>query len=341
LNFASKPQASLNSASVAVVGAGLAGIACARRLAAAGVHARVFESQRAPGGRLATRRFAVASFDHGAQYLTSTDPAFRDLLENAAVAGAAARWFPDWPGRDLQAELWVGAPAMNSLPRLLAEGLDVEYGARILRLERSRRGWTLLDDRGAAHSGFAAVALALPAPASAALAGTRSPYAARVRAVSMAPCWAALVAFDAPLPGMPDAGFAGDPVLHWYARNGSKPGREARESWVLHASPDWSHVEFDRPAPEVQRALLERFAAHAGRALPRAQLADAHRWRHARVVQPLGEPYLFDAGSGIGFCGDWCLGARAEAAWQSGAALGTVLAQARLEAGSGKIREIR
>ncbi len=66
----------MNSLSVAVVGAGLAGIACALRLGEAGVHARVFESQRAPGGRLATRRFAVASFDHGAQYLTATDELF-------------------------------------------------------------------------------------------------------------------------------------------------------------------------------------------------------------------------------------------------------------------------
>ena len=54
------------------------------------------------------------------------------------------------------------------------EDLDVEFGARIVRLERSRRGWTLLDDRGSAHADFAAVVLALPAPAAAALAGSRN-----------------------------------------------------------------------------------------------------------------------------------------------------------------------
>jgi hypothetical protein len=100
-------------------------------------------------------------------------------------------------------------------------------------------------------------------------------------------------------------------------------------------------VEFDQPVQAVQRALLERFAAHAGRALPRALVADAHRWRHARVEAPLGEPCLFDAESGIGFCGDWCLGARAEAAWESGTALGARLAEARDAAGSGKMRDSR
>ena len=64
----------MNPASAAVIGAGLAGIACAQRLAGAGWQLRVFESQRAPGGRIATRRFEAASFDHGAQYFTAREP---------------------------------------------------------------------------------------------------------------------------------------------------------------------------------------------------------------------------------------------------------------------------
>jgi predicted NAD/FAD-dependent oxidoreductase len=302
---------------------------------------RLFEAQRAPGGRLATRRFAVASFDHGAQYLTAADPAFRAVLQEASAAGAAARWQPAWPGRGREDELWVGAPAMAALARQLAAGLDVEYGARILRIERGRRGWALLDDRGAAHAEFAAVAIALPAPAAAMLAAGRTALAARVRAVPMAPCWAVMVAFDAPLTGVPDAGFVRDSVLDWYARNGSKPGREAGNAWVLHASADWSRAEFDQSAQNVQRAMLDRFSEHVGRSLPRALVADAHRWRHARAESSLAEPCLLDLDAGIGFCGDWCLGARAEAAWLSGAALGSALAKAREAIGSGKIRGSR
>ncbi len=331
----------MNAVSVAVIGAGLAGLACARRLAEAGVHARVFEAQRAPGGRLATRRFALASFDHGAQYLTATDAGFSRVLQAAAAARAAHRWQPDWPGRGHPGDLWVGAPAMNALPRFIAEDLDVEYGARIMRIERGRRGWALLDDRGLAHAHFTAVALAMPAPAAAALAGCHTLAAARVRAVPMAPCWAALVAFEAPLEGVPDAGVTGDGILAWYARNSSKPGREPRESFVLHATADWSRVEFEQAAHTVQRALLDRFSEHVGRVLPRTLVADSHRWRYARVEIPLAEDCLFDPDSGLGFCGDWCLDASAEAAWLSGRALGALLAEARELTASGKIRGSR
>jgi predicted NAD/FAD-dependent oxidoreductase len=331
----------MNAVSVAVIGAGLAGLACALRLAEAGVHARVFEAQRAPGGRLATRRFALASFDHGAQYLTATDAGFDRVLQAAASAGAARRWRPDWPGRRHPGDLWVGTPGMNALPRFIARDLDIEYGARILRLERGRRGWALLDDRGLAHTEFTAVVLALPAPAAAALAGSHAVAAARVRAVPMAPCWAVFAAFEAPLQGVPDAGFTGDGILACYARNSNKPGRGPRESFVLHATAGWSRVEFEQPAHAVQRALLDRFSEHVGRVLPRALVADSHRWRHARVEIPLAEDCLFDPDSGIGFCGDWCLDARAEAAWLSGRALGARLATARELTASGKIRGSR
>ncbi|HIP78813.1 MAG TPA: FAD-binding protein, partial [Kiloniellaceae bacterium] len=41
---------------IAVIGAGLAGLLCARRLQDAGLHPVVFEKSRGLGGRLATRR---------------------------------------------------------------------------------------------------------------------------------------------------------------------------------------------------------------------------------------------------------------------------------------------
>lgn len=332
----------MNSASVAVIGAGLAGLACAHRLAGAGIQVCVFESQRAAGGRLATRRFEPASFDHGAQYLTIADLGFRQIVEEAHGAGASGLWQPDWPDRDRQGgELWVGTPGMTALPRWLARGLDIEYGARIVRLERGRRGWALLDDRGSAHVDFGAVVLAMPAPPAALLAAPHTLHAARVRSIPMAPCWAVMVAFEEPLAGVPDADFIDDPVLPWFARNGSKPGRDTPQAWVLHAGAEWSRLAFDRPAGQVQKALLKRFSERIGRTLPRPRLSDSHRWRHARVEAPLGEAFLLDRDAGIGFCGDWCLDARVEAAFLSGDALGTALAESRPVARSGKMHGSR
>ena len=50
---------------IAIIGAGIAGLACARKLAQAGVHAVVFDKGRGIGGRVATRRAGDLRFDHG------------------------------------------------------------------------------------------------------------------------------------------------------------------------------------------------------------------------------------------------------------------------------------
>ncbi|MBS1200778.1 MAG: NAD/FAD-dependent oxidoreductase [Proteobacteria bacterium] len=310
----------------AVIGAGLAGLACARRLAAAGHAVRVFDKSRAPGGRMATRRVEQAAWDHGAQYFTVSTPAFRAVVDAARETGQVDTWSPRWPGGEQeQRELWVGVPGINALPRWLAEGLDLSLGTQIVGLERAHRAWTLRDDTGRTFEGFDFVVLGLPAPQAAALAAGHGTAAVRLAAVGMAPCWALLLAFERPVESPLDADWSPDPVLPWIARNSAKPRRSGLDAWVLHADAEWSREWLEAEAARVTAALRARLAERLSAELPPVALAEAHRWRHARVIRPLGEPCLVDEGAALGFCGDWCLDARVEAAFLSGDALGARL----------------
>ena len=47
----------------------------------------------------------------------------------------------------------------------------------------------------------------------------------------------------------------------------------------------------------------------------------AHRWRYAMVEKAAGEVCFWDEAQHIGACGDWCIGPRIEAAFDSGLAL--------------------
>jgi len=101
------------SAHIAIVGAGLAGLTCARRLADAGVEVTVFEKSRGPGGRCATRRSDFGPFHHGAPSFSARSPAFRAEVARWQAAG--------WVAACAQPGSWVGLPTMNTLPRRLAE----------------------------------------------------------------------------------------------------------------------------------------------------------------------------------------------------------------------------
>jgi len=313
---------------IAIVGAGLAGVACARRLVQAGHGVRVFEKSRAAGGRMATRRGEQAAWDHGAQYFTVSEPGFGQLVGEAREAGQVAPWAPRWPGGEQeQRELWVGVPGIASLPRWMAGPLDVQVATRIVALERRGQGWVLKDDAGRHHGPFDAVALAVPAPQALPLVGDHEGMARRLTGVAMAPCWAVMVAFERRLEAPLDAQWSPDPVLPWFARNSAKPRRSGLDAWVLHADADWSRSHLESDGAAVRNALLERFAQRLALPLPPVAVSEAHRWRYARVTQPLGEPCLFDPADGLGLCGDWCLDARVEAAYESGEALGRRLVE--------------
>ena len=313
-------------ATIAVVGAGMAGAACARALIDAGHAVVVFDKGRDTGGRLAQRRAEGAVFDHGAQYMGAHDPAFVAAVDGWREAGLVAAWPGVTGGRGQP--VWIGVPAMSAPVRHLLRGSDVRTGCEITALARGAAGWTLAEATGAGHGPYARLVLAIPAPQAAALLRTTgdaadAPALARLDGVRIAPCWSVLAAFHGRIEGVGDSLRRSDGALAWCARNSSKPGRGAVESWTLNATPSWSRQHLERQPAEVVAPLLDAFARLSGRALPLPRHLEAHRWRYAMVEEPLGLAVLH--GPDVALCGDWCLGPRVEAAWLSGRAAAATL----------------
>ncbi len=319
---------------MAVVGAGLSGLVCARRLVEHGHRVRLFDKARAPGGRMSTRRAGELRFDHGAQYFTVRDRDFRRAVDSWRRDGVVERWrgriaVLEGGGRRAEAgdaERFVGIPGMSALCRHLAADLDVSLETPVDALARDADGWSLVGADGAELGRYDSVVVSAPAPQTAALLAPVAPrLAAAAAGVEMTPCWAAMVAFGEPIEAGFDAAFVNGPVLSWVARDSSKPSRPTGEAWVLHGSPDWTrrHLELDRA--EAAERLLAAFGEALGAALGAPFHLDAHRWRFA-LPQPLAEPCLFDSGLRLAACGDWCGGPRVEGAFLSGrAAAGRLL----------------
>lgn len=318
---------------MAIVGAGLSGLAAARRLVGGGHRVKVIEKSRGVGGRMATRRKGAARFDHGAQYFTARDQRFGQWVGPWRAAGVVERW----DGRigvlqdgllELETkrhERLVAVPGMSALCRHLATDLELLEQTRVERLSRIDGGWRLETDAGRLPGAFDSVVLAVPAPQAAELLRDVAPsLASRASAVVMSPCWAAMVSFGEPLDLGFDGAFVRQSPLSWVARNVSKPGRPDSEDWVLHASPLWSreHLEVDKET--TSKRLLHVFEQVVARTLPVTSALDAHRWRHA-LPEPLPEDHLFDPNLSLAACGDWCGGPRVEGAFLSGLAAADAL----------------
>ena len=310
---------------VAVVGAGLAGLACATALQADGARVRVFEKSRGPSGRMSTRRGEGWQCDHGAQYFTARDPEFRAEVGRWCAAGVAARW----EGRiraidpdglrvpDPTLERFVGVPRMTAPAARLAASLDVAADCQVVELRRDPDGWRLCaEGSGWTTDGFDAVAVAVPGPQAAVLVSGHAPVLADLAGnAPMRGAWALMLRHGAQVPLPFDGAFVNHGPLRWIARDSSKPGREGSETWLLHATPEWSAPRLEAPADEVAAALIGAFVAIGG---ARPSSWTAHRWRYADTEPPLGRGCAWDAGAGIGLCGDWLDAGKVEGAWRSG-----------------------
>lgn len=319
---------------IAIVGAGMAGLACARELHRRGLAPQVLEKSRGLGGRMATRRTERGDrFDHGAQFVTARDPRFAAELQALAQAGAARPWAPRLPaGSEApRRPWWIGTQGMRPLVGPLAEALDVRLQATVTGLSRHDGRWRLALDGGEYVYGLDAVAITAPAPqARVLLEGAGSPLAAALDAVETAPCWALMLAFGTPWALPFEAGRVedGGPVA-WLAWQSSRfGGDDGIDRWVVHASPAWSREHLERTPEAVVPQLLSALASQLGTPPPPSIVAQAHRWRYAMTTRPLGQPFLADPAARLWAGGDWCLGARVENAFQSGVALAGSIADA-------------
>ena len=298
---------------IAMIGAGLSGLACATRLAQAKHVVTVYDKGRRPGGRMAVRSVGTArgavSFDHGAPYFTARDPGFLFEVERWAREGTVA----SWPSAGVDA--WVGTLGMNAPALALAAALDVQSSVRIEALRRDRSSWEVVSGGGATGP-FDAVVLALPAEQARALIAPWDTAMEAAAQVQSEPCWTAMASFEDRVSILEDV-IRHRGVIDFAGRNSAKPGRSGPECWVIHATTEWSRSHLEEPAETIAPQLLSALASNAASGLPDASFLAAHRWRYARSGR-FGSPSLWNGELKVGLCGDWLLGPRIECAWLSG-----------------------
>lgn len=349
------PRPARSLGSVAIIGAGVAGLACARTLLDHGVEPVVYDKGRVPGGRLTSARSPGIKADMGAQYFTIRDERFGSVVRSWLDEGVVGRWEGRIRALPARGEAlvdppiqqrFVGTDSMSAVARRLAKDVQVHTSHRVDVVERrggryalagtvAARGVTLLprdeanEETLIALGEFDVLLVCLPSDQIHPLLRGVSPTLAEAAAsVACDPCLA--VAFSPRGDVLRDLPFDGlffgrdgdeDRIFSWLARDSSKPKRTDRETWVVHAAPDWSRLHLRDAREAVERALLDEIADVLE--LPRfeATATTLRRWAFARPRDAIASEALFDSEARLGVGGDWTAGGRVEGAFLSGIAL--------------------
>ena len=317
---------------VGVVGAGVAGLTAARHLVRS-FDVVVVDKGRGVGGRLATRRIGGATFDHGAQFITTHTAEFAETVSGWERAGVARPWFrgrigPDGIlGRDGHTR-FRGVSTMNAIAKHLAEGLDVRVAARVVSLQPSDDTWRIHFGDGT-ELAVDAVVLTAPVPQSLELltggaVRLSASDAEALRAIQYEPCLAVLAALQGPsglaAPGAVDPD---DGPIDWMADNRLK-GVSTVPAITIHATAEFSHANWES-SDEIVAADLLRSAELESE--PIDDLVQVQRWRFARpkTIHP-DRCLVADGFPPLVFAGDAFGGAKVEGATRSGFAASEAIA---------------
>lgn len=330
---------------IAIIGAGMSGLTCARALEARGHQVTIYEKSGGVSGRISTRRTEFGGFDHGAQYFTVKTKQFQREADRWIKAGAVAPWLGKLVTlRDGKATVaaksstaklrYVGLPGMRTIGEQLAAGLDVRTGQRIDHIERLGTQWILTVHADsvpipATAGPFDAVVVAVPADQAESLLSADATLATQAQSARLAPCWTLMLAFQQSLELGFDGAWVSDSRLGWIAQDATKPGRRPGEHWVCNATVAWSIEHLEDDAERAKEKLLKAFHLATGTQVQPVHAA-VHRWRYAQALNPLAKDCLWNDQLRLGACGDWFAAGldgpgRIENAFLSGTALAELI----------------
>ncbi len=313
---------------VAIVGAGVAGLAAGRTLDQAGHEVVLFEKSRGPGGRLATRRVDDFVFDTGATsiaprglgiervMLQELDTSELVEVEKPIYTHVNLRSMPGDPTRN-KVPRYTYRPGGNHLAKLLAQNLDVRTNTTVDHLSRQDGKYEVegqLYDR---------VILTAPIPQSSLLLwslGESRPVAnARYRS-----CLTIMLGYDKPLVDVPYHALIDVEQRHpltWISLESVKsPGRapEGQTAMVLQMSPAYSHSHYQTEDEKVLKDVLAWIRQLYGAEFAEPVAVDTKRWKYSQPETVAVFESVNRHHNGIILAGDGLTAGRIEKAFESG-----------------------
>lgn len=322
---------------VVVVGAGIAGLTCARRLHQAGYQVLVLEKSRGLGGRMATRRLDQQPVDHGCRFLAGQTPLMTQLIEQLRPTGQIVPWQANCyqlearGNRQLQPPQvrWIAPQGMSAIARPLAADLTIQRQTRVTTLVPTSAAWQVQLEAGE-PAAARAVVLAVPAPQAEAMlhltTAELEPTVSKLAQVKFEASLTVLAGYrSAPVLAPADAagwmvyGNAESPFA-WVGLDSSKRPSAAQSVVVVQSSDRFAQPWLETyELAQAGQLLLAQTSDLIGVQLSSPAWQQQHRWRYA-IARSIGsgEPIYTQQPLPLACCGDWCSGQGIDAALTAG-----------------------
>lgn len=330
---------------VAIIGAGVSGLAAAHRLRDAGYRVTLFEKNAEAGGRATTERREGFIYDHGAQYIKQGAPATVELItERFSTPDLIDISKPVWIF-DGKGHIQEGDPLQNAEPKwnyrsglvklaeLMAADLKIHFATSIHHVEHTSAGWTLFNDANQPLGTFERLLITIPAPeASDLIRASRldselaAMVEARLASARYNPLLSVMLGYRPTPTTRPYYALVNTDKAHpisWLAWEHEKAAERAPAGTgllIAQMAPRYSQDHWETSDADIAHDVAQSVARLLDEPLPAPFFSAIRRWRYA-LPTIKADADLLNAATlplGLAFCGDAFVGGRVHLALEHG-----------------------
>jgi renalase len=319
---------------VAIIGAGISGLAAARELLNSNHNPVIFEKSQGVGGRVNTRADRGSSFvwDTGATSVAPRGKKIESVILNELPTEDLIEitkpiythsGLRTQPGQK-NAKRYTYSKGLQLLPKMLAESMDIRFNESIADI-------TIIDEKyRIAEESFDALILTAPIPQTAQILwslGESRPLAnARYRS-----CISVLLGFDAPNPDVPYHAILDIDQVHpltWLSIESLKsPGRAEDDkcAMVAQLSPRFSQENYSKSDEFIINAVKSFTQTLYGAEFSNPSVAMVKKWKYSQPEGLARFETVNQPGSRLLIASDGIMGGRIEDAYECGVKVAELL----------------
>ncbi|MHB8597030.1 MAG: NAD(P)/FAD-dependent oxidoreductase [Ktedonobacteraceae bacterium] len=338
----------MRASTIAIIGAGISGLAAAHVLQDAGHTVTLFEQSRDVGGRATTRKRDGFIYDSGAQYVKGGSPVSTALItERFRTDDLLDIARPVWIF-DAQGHIQEGDPQQNADPKWtyhsglitlahrMTAYLSIHLATPISYVEQISNGWQLYNTSGHSVGTFEKVLVTIPAPQAVELiqfsqmaTELQHNIFAQLQKARYNPLLSVMPGYFPTPETRPYYALVNTDKAHpisWLAWEHEKsPARAPANTGLLIAqmAPHYSRDHWQKADAEIIQDVARKVATLINENLPEPVFTDIQRWPYALPSEKADADALnaLTIPCGLAFCGDAFVGGRVHLAMEHGIAV--------------------
>ena len=302
-----------------IIGAGVSGLLCGKRLIEAGHSVLILDKGRNIGGRLSTRRTDGAVFHHGA----SSIPDFYNHKELPEFALEIFKKAEEERIIQRKGNLFEPINSVADFVSYCGTNLNIRKSCEAISLNLYNKTIVVKCRDGVNEKiSYDLLVLSIPPNQAKTLINKQiNKFDGLIEKVQMRSSAAALFSFDINPEPVKEKHFSNEKVLIQVENNRFKCEQKLF-SLTVHTKEPFAKKIVNNDKNTIKELLLKEIIDAVPFSLPKPTYEAGHRWLYGFTERPLGKPYLYYKREKLGICGDWCSGSTILDAASSGIKLG-------------------